>query len=94
MSVFPVIDRYRRELRVMPFPRVDDEGMAELRRRRANARHSGAIEDIHPTPEPKPLIATFIEERVPPDVSGPVTLRDAKERIVLADRALAMHEAI
>ncbi len=94
MSAFPIVDRYRAELRAMPFPRVDDAGMVELRRRRANAHQSSAIEGIHPTPELEALIAMFLEERVPPDVSGPFTHRYVMERIVPADRALGARKAV
>ena len=78
----------------MPFPRVDDAGMAELRRRGAEAHHSSAIEGIHPTPELEALFAMFLEERVPPDVSGPYVDRYVMERIVPWDRALAMRAAV
>lgn len=94
MSAFPVVDRYRAELRAMPFPRVDDAGMVELRRRGADAHQSSAIEGIHPTPELEALFTMFLEERVPPDVSGPYMHRYVMERIVPQDRALAMREAV
>ncbi len=95
MSAFPIVERYRAELRAMPYKRVNDEGMVELRRRRADAHHSNAIEGIHPTPELEALFAMFHEERVPPDVSGRYVHRYVMERIVPADRALAaMREAV
>lgn len=94
MSAFPIIDRYRVELRGLPFQRVDDEGMVELRRRGADAHQSSAIEGIHPTPEMEALFTMFLEERVPLDMSGPYVMRYIMERIVPLDRALAMREAV
>ena len=75
MSAFPTIDRYRAELRAMPFPRVDDAGMIELCRRGSNAHQSSAIEGIRPTPELEALFTMFLDERVPPDMSGPYVHR-------------------
>ncbi len=94
MSAFPTIDRYRAELRAMPFPRVDDAAMIELRRRGSNADQSSTIESIHPTRELEALFAMFLEEHVPPDVSGPYVHRYVMERIVPQDRALAMRAAV
>ena len=94
MSAFPIVDRYRSELRALPFGRANDEEMVELRQRGADGHWSNAIEGIHPTPEVEALFAMFLEERVPPDVSGPYVLRYVMERIVPADRALAMREAV
>ena len=94
MPAFPTIDRYRTELSAMPFPRVDEAGMIELRRRSADAHHSSAIEGIHPTPELEALFAMFLEERVPSDVSGPHVHRYVMERIVPQDRARAMRAAV
>lgn len=66
---FPLIERYRAELRAMTFPRLDDTQLADMRRRDAHAHHSSAIEGIHPSPELAALFDMFLEERVPPDVS-------------------------
>ena len=78
----------------MPSPRVDDAGMVKLRRRGTNAHQSSAIEGIHPTPELEALFTMFLEERVPPDVSGPYVHRYVMERIVPQDRAPAMRAAV
>ncbi|NPD70343.1 hypothetical protein HN018_28155 (plasmid) [Lichenicola cladoniae] len=94
MPAFPIVDRYRAELRAMPFPRMDDAGMVDLRRRGADAHQSSAIEGIHPTPELEALFTMLLEERVPPDVSDPYVHRYVMERIVAADRAQAMREAV
>ena len=95
MSAFPVIEGYRAELRALSFPRVDDAGMVELRRRGAEAHHSSAIEGIHPTPELEALFDMLLEERAPPDVSGPYVDRYIMEQLVPQDRALApMREAV
>ena len=88
MTVFPLIEQYRAELRSQPYVRVDDAELAELRRRSDAAHHSNAIEGIHPTPELEALFAMFLEERAPPDVFGPYVDRYVMERIVPADRAL------
>ena len=95
MSLFPIVDRYRAELRAKAFPRVDDAGMIELRRRGADAHQSSAIEGIHPTPELEALFAMLLEERVPPDVSGSYVHRYVMEQIVPAGRTLAaMRQAV
>ena len=83
-----IVEQYRAELRAQPYTRVDDATLAELRQRSAEGHHSNAIEGIHPTPEIVALFAMFLEERVPPDVSGPYVHRYIMERIVPMDRAL------
>lgn len=88
MPEFPVVEHYRAELRARPYARLDDAALAELRRRSAAAHHSSAIEGIHPTPELEALFEMFLEERAPPDVSGPYVDRYIVERIVPMDRAL------
>ena len=94
MSVFPIVDRYRLELRALPFGRANGEEMVGLRQRGADGHRSDAIEETLPTPKVEALFAMFLEERVPPNVSGPYLLRYVMERIVPADRALAMRKAI
>ena len=94
MSAFPIIDRYRAELRAKPFARLDDQALAEIRRRYESAHHSNAIEDIHPTPELKALFEMLLDERVPTDVSGPYVTRYIWERIVPADREAVLREAV
>jgi hypothetical protein len=89
MPVFPIIEQYRAELRDLPYARLGDAELAELRQRSAEAHHSNAIEGIHPTPELEALFAMFVEERAPPDVLGLYVDRYVMERIVAADRALA-----
>lgn len=89
MPSFPVIERYRAELRAMPFARLDDAAMVELRIRAADAHQSSVIEGIHPTPEVKALFDMFLEERVPPSVSAPYATRYVMEQIVPADHAQA-----
>lgn len=89
MPVFPIIEQYRAELRALPYTRLDDAPLAELRRSIAESHHSNAIEGIHPTPELEALFEMFLEERTPPDVLGPYVDRYVMERIVAADRALA-----
>ena len=94
MSAFPIIERYRAELRAASFPRVDKAGMIELRQRGAEAHHSSAIEGIHPTPELGALFDMLLDERVPPDVSSTYVHRYIMEQIVPQDRATAMREAV
>ena len=93
MGVFPVVEHYRAELHARAYARVDEQALAELRRRSESGHHSNAIEGIHPTPELAALFAMFLEERVPPEVSGPYVHRYILERIVPADRDLALSEA-
>ena len=88
MTVFPLIEQYRAELRAQPYARLDDAALAEMRRSFANSHHSNAIEGIHPTPELEALFAMFVEERTPSDVLGPYVDRYIWDRIVPADRAL------
>ena len=88
-----IVEQYRAELRAQAYARVDDATLAELRQRTAEAHHSNAIEGIHPTPELLGLFAMFLEERAPPDVSGPYVERYIMEQIVPQDRALAMDRA-
>ena len=94
MAIFPVIERYRSELRRQAYVRPGDEAMDEMRRRSANAHQSSAIEDIHPTPELKALFDMLLEERAPTAVCEPYVMRYIAEQIVPADRALAMRKAV
>lgn len=94
MSVFPVVEQYRAELRARPYARLDDQEVADLRQRSAEAHHSNAIEGIHPTPELAALFAMFLEERAPPDVFGPLVDRYILERIVPADRTATPATAV
>ena len=88
-----IIEQFRAELRAQPYARADDAALAELRQRTAESHHSHAIEGIYPTPELKALFAMFLEERAPPDVSGPYVQRYIMERIVPLDGKLAMDRA-
>ena len=93
-GIFPVVEHYRAELHAQAYVRVDDQALAELRRRSESGHCSNAIEGIHPTPELAALFAMFLEERVPPDVSGLYVYRYILEPIVPADRDLALSEAV
>ena len=77
---FPLIERYRAELRAMPLPRLDDAQLADMRRRDAHAHHSSAIEDVHPSPELAALFDLFLEERVPAEVSRAFVTRFFDDR--------------
>ncbi len=94
MPSFPVVERYRAELRALPFVRLDDAAMVELRIRSADAHQSSAIEGIHPTPEIEALFAMFLEERIPPSVSAPYATRYVMEQVVPADRAQAIRRSV
>ena len=93
MPSFPVVERYRAELRALPFVRLDDAARVELRICSADAHQSSAIEGIHPTPEIEALFAMFLEERVPPSVSAPPATRYVMERIVPADDTRAIRRS-
>jgi hypothetical protein len=90
MLPFPLVERYRAELRSMPFERLHDAAAAELRRRLAGAHASSAIEGIHPTPELEALFAMFVEERAPAHVLGPFVDRYIAERFVPDGAATAV----
>ena len=94
MGAFPVVERYRADLHTQAYACVDDQLLAELRRPSESGHHSNAIEGIHPTPELAALFAMFLDERVPSEVSGLYVQRYILERIVPADRDLALSEAV
>ena len=89
-----IVEQYRAELRARSYTRVDDATLTELRQRTAEGHHSNAIEGIHPTPELMALFAMFLDERAPPDVSGPYVQRYIMERIVPAAQMPVMKEAV
>ena len=68
---FPVVEAMRRELRALPFPRLTDTEVAELRARLQVGHHNNAIEGIEPSPELEALCEMFLEERAPLAVSEP-----------------------
>ena len=82
MTVFPVIEGYRRELRAMSFPRLGGAERAELDRCYASMHHSNAIEGVHPTSELKALFQMFVDEAVPPAVSDAFLDHYIRESII------------
>ena len=89
MTRFEVIEGYRRELRAMPFSRLDAGAQAALARSYRNSHHSNAIEGVHPTPEMEALFHMLVEERVPPETSDAFVDRYVRERIVPGATATA-----
>lgn len=87
MTVFPMIEGYRRELRAMTFARLDAAGREGLQRSYEISHHSNAIEGVHPTPEAAALLRMFVEEGVPTAVSDPFVLRYLRERTRAAEPA-------
>ncbi len=81
MPLFAVIEGYRRELRALPFMRLDAEQRDELDSRYRSMHHSNAIEGVHPTPELEALCRMFVEEGVPPAVSDQFVDRYVAERV-------------
>lgn len=84
MTVFPVIEGYRRELNAMSFPRLGNAERRELDRRYGSMHHSNAIEGVHPTPELKALFQMFVDEAVPPGVSDAFVDRYMREHILVS----------
>ena len=71
MTIFSAIEAYRAELRALDFVRLDDAELDDLCNGLRHAHFSGAIEDIHSTPELMALFAMFVEERAPESAFGP-----------------------
>ena len=68
---FPRVESLRRELRALPFVRLDDAELSHLRARLLVGHHNNAIEGIEPSPEMAALFAMFLQERAPLPVSEP-----------------------
>ena len=92
MATFPAIETYRAELRATAYTPLDDAELARVRQRYADAHHSSAIEDIHPSPEQLAFTALMIELRVPRDLARRYSDRFLEERIV--GPALARQKAM
>ena len=71
VSEFPRVEAFRRELRALPFARLDDADLAHLRARLLVGHHNNAIEGIDPSPELAALCEMFLQERAPLPVSEP-----------------------
>jgi hypothetical protein len=69
VSDFPRVESFRRKLRALPFPRLNDAELAHLRARLLVGHHNNAIEGIDPSPELAALFAMFLQERAPLPVS-------------------------
>lgn len=82
MATFPAIETYRAELRATPYAPLDDAELAKVRQRYADAHHSSAIEDIHPSAEQLAFTALMLELRVPRDLARRYSDRFLQERIV------------
>lgn len=82
MTTFPAVEAYRAELRAINYRRLNDAELEEVRRRYAEAHHSSATEDIHPSPEQAAFYAMLIEERVPTDLASEYSRRYLQERIL------------
>lgn len=87
MTLFAVIEDYRRELRALPFIRLGAEQRDGLDHRYRSMHHSNAIEGVHPTPELEALFRMFVEEGVPPAVSDRFVDRYVEERILVSVKA-------
>lgn len=72
---FPTVEKMRRELRALPFVRLDDAQLAQLRARLLVGHHNNAISGIEPSPELAALFEMFLEERAPLAVSEPFVNR-------------------
>ena len=82
MTTFPAIEAYRAELRATTYTPIDDTELARVRQRYAEAHHSCAIEDIHPSEEQLAFTALMIEMKVPQDLADHYSDRFLHERIV------------
>lgn len=87
MTTFPIIDRYRAELKATSYTPLSDPELARTRQRYAEAHHSNAIEGIHPKAEQLAFTDLMIELRVPPDLMSQYTDRFVQEYILGRPRA-------
>ena len=71
VSEFPRVEAFRRELRALPFVRLNDAELAHLRARLLVGHHNNAIEGIEPSPETAALCEMFLQERASIAVSEP-----------------------
>ena len=78
-SEFPRVEAFRRELRALPFTRLDDAELAQLRARLLVGHHNNAISGIEPSPEMVALMEMFLQERAPLPVSEPFVDRFFRE---------------
>ena len=79
---FPRVEALRQELRSLPFVRLDDSELAQLRARLFVGHHNNAIEGIEPSPQMEALFAMFLQERAPLTVSEPFLDRYIREVLV------------
>jgi hypothetical protein len=63
-TVFPIVERYREQLRHIQFNLLNDVELAEFEHRLAIARHSKAILGMALIPEQEEFFAMLVEERV------------------------------
>ena len=82
VSEFPRVEAFRRELRALPFARLNDAKLADLRARLLVGHHNNAIEGIEPSPELAALFAMFLQERAPLAVSEPFLDRYVQDVLV------------
>jgi hypothetical protein len=79
---FPRVETLRRELRALPFVRLDDTELSHLRARLLFGHHNNALEGIEPSPEMAALFAMFLQERAPLPVAEPFLDRYIREVLV------------
>ncbi len=79
---FPRVETLRRELRALPFVRLDDAELSHLRARLLVGHHNNAIKGIEPSPEMATLFAMFLQERAPLPVSEPFLDRYIRDVLV------------
>ena len=82
MTRFPAIEIYRAELTALDYAPLNDRELATVRQRYADAHHSNAIEDIHPSAEQLAFTALMLDLRVPRDIANRYSDRFLQERIV------------
>lgn len=84
MPAFPLVERYRAELRHTAYTPLTDAELAEQDDDDRDAVQSLAIEGLYGTPEIEALFAMLREERAPADVALGVVDRYVRERLLPA----------
>ena len=82
MTVFPLVEHYRAELRAQPRARLGAAELADQESDDRGAVQSLAIEGLHGTPEIEALFAMLHEERAPAELAVSVVDRYVRDRLV------------
>ena len=72
---FPVVETIRAEIRKMDFTPLNDDELADMRERLADAVQNNAIEDLDQNPVEVALDSMLLEERAPLEIQKYATRR-------------------